>query len=37
MIVWTSGRTVGAHRTSVKGFTTWPGRAQRLWNVGIER
>jgi peptide/nickel transport system substrate-binding protein len=35
MVVWSSGVNVSAYAKSVRGYTTWPGRKPRFWNVEV--
>jgi peptide/nickel transport system substrate-binding protein len=37
MIVWSSGVNVSAYAKSVRGYTAWPGRKPRFWNVEVVR
>jgi peptide/nickel transport system substrate-binding protein len=37
MIVWSSGVNVSAYAKAVRGYTVWPGRKPRFWNVEVAR
>jgi peptide/nickel transport system substrate-binding protein len=37
MIVWSSGVNVSAYAKAVRGYTPWPGRKPRFWNVEVAR
>jgi peptide/nickel transport system substrate-binding protein len=37
MIVWSSGVNVAAYAKTVRGYTAWPGRKPRFWNVEVVR
>jgi peptide/nickel transport system substrate-binding protein len=37
MIVWSSGVSVSAFSSAVRGYAPWPGRKPRFWNVEVVR
>lgn len=36
MIVWASGEVTAAYRATVQGYSAWPGRLPRFWDVSVK-
>jgi peptide/nickel transport system substrate-binding protein len=36
MIVWATGEVTSAYRDVVQGYSAWPGRLPRFWNVSVK-